>query len=295
MSRFSLVYVTAPDAARAQALAFSVVEAHLAACANILGAMTSVYRWQGAIETSGEISVLFKTRADLVPALTDHVRARHPYEIPCVVAVPIMGGEPAFLDWIGAETLAAAVPVLTTRRLVLLPLSLADAPAIQAQFPHWEIVRHLAAVVPWPYPPDGALSHLRDRVLPGMRAGTTWSWSIRLKDAPDRIIGQIDLRDGDRDNRGFWLAREHQGRGLMGEAADAVTDFWFTTLRRPALRVPKSVDNEASRRISLRQGMRVIETERRAFVGGEALAELWEITAAEWVQARQSRDQPPRA
>jgi len=64
------------------------------------------------------------------------------------------------------------IPVLTTPRLILRPLELADADAIQALFPRWEIVRFLASNVPWPYPADGALTFIRDRALPAMRQGT---------------------------------------------------------------------------------------------------------------------------
>ncbi len=68
----------------------------------------------------------------------------------------------------------------------------------------------------------------------------------------------------------------------MTEAADAVTDYWFNTLKFPVLRVPKAVANVASRRISEKAGMRVIEIEERDFVSGRLPAEIWEITAEEW-------------
>jgi len=68
----------------------------------------------------------------------------------------------------------------------------------------------------------------------------------------------------------------------MTEAADAVTDYWFKTLKFPVLRVPKAVANVASRRISEKAGMRVIEIEERDFVSGRLPAEIWEITAEEW-------------
>jgi RimJ/RimL family protein N-acetyltransferase len=177
-----------------------------------------------------------------------------------------------------------ATPVLTTSRLVLRPLELADADAVQARFPRWEIVRFLDRHVPWPYPPDGAVTFIRDMVLTAMHDGTAWHWSIRLKTEPDRLIGAIGLMDKVRDNRGFWLDPEYQGQGLMSEAAAAVTDFWFDALGRPVLQVVKAAGNTRSRRVSERAGMRLIGTTERDFVSGRLPADVWEITADEWRQ-----------
>jgi ribosomal-protein-alanine N-acetyltransferase len=60
------------------------------------------------------------------------------------------------------------------------PLSLDDAPQVQAIFPQWEIVRFLTDQVPWPYPPDGALSFYRDIAIPAMERGDAWHWTVRL-------------------------------------------------------------------------------------------------------------------
>jgi RimJ/RimL family protein N-acetyltransferase len=68
----------------------------------------------------------------------------------------------------------------------------------------------------------------------------------------------------------------------MTEACDAATDYWFETLGFTLLRVPKAAANMASRRISERQGMRVVATEERDYVSGRLLTEVWEITAEEW-------------
>ena len=174
------------------------------------------------------------------------------------------------------------IPTLTTARLILRPLELADADAVQALFPRWEIVRFLASNVPWPYPADGALTFIRDRVLPAMRQGTEWHWSLRLKTAPERLIGAITLMDKPANHRGFWLDPASQGQGLMTEACTAVTDYWFETLDRPVLQVPKAVANVRSRRISERSGMRLIDTTERDYVSGRLQEELWELTREEW-------------
>lgn len=174
------------------------------------------------------------------------------------------------------------IPDLETARLWLRPLTLQDADRIQEHFAHWDIVRLMAAAVPWPYPPDGALTWCRDVALPQMACGEAWHWTIRLKDEPDQVIGVISLMKGDDNNRGFWIGREWQGRGLATEAADAVTGFWFDVLQFPVLRVPKAAANLASRRVSEKQHMRVVAREVRDHVSGPALDEIWEITADEW-------------
>ena len=169
-----------------------------------------------------------------------------------------------------------------TRRLILRPLEIGDAAQIQAVFPQWEIVRFLLNRVPWPYPPDGALQHLRDVALPNMERGDAWNWTLRLKTDPARLIGMISLVRGAEDNRGFWLAPLQQGKGLMSEACAWANDYWFDTLGFPVMRVAKAAANVASRRISERQGMRKVDEREKDYVSGRLPSEVWEITADEW-------------
>lgn len=105
-----ILYTTWPDADTARACAAAAVEARLCACANILAPMTSVYRWDGTVETAAEVPVLFKTTADRAGACRALILARHPYELPCVIALPVgtSGSNPAFLDWIANETTSPA-------------------------------------------------------------------------------------------------------------------------------------------------------------------------------------------
>lgn len=180
--------------------------------------------------------------------------------------------------------------VLETKRLWLRPLELADAEQIQILFPHWEIVQFLAGRVPWPYPPDGALTYCRDLALPAVRRGEEWHWTLRLKSEPSRVIGSISLMKAANHNRGFWLGLPWQAQGLMSEACDAVTDYWFDVLRFPVLRVPKAIGNEASRRISERQGIRLVATQELEFVSGRLPAEIWELAAEEWRASRSLRN-----
>jgi len=180
-----------------------------------------------------------------------------------------------------------------TPRLLLIPLQLADAPAIQQVFPQWDIVRYLADAVPWPYPDDGALTYLRDVALPAMRAGRQWHWTLRPRLQPRELIGMISLMNDNAENqRGFWLAPRWQGQGLMTEACGPVTDYWFDALGQPVLRIAKAAANTASRRISERSGMRLVATGMRNYVCGPLATETWEITRAAWQARRRDATAP---
>ncbi len=174
------------------------------------------------------------------------------------------------------------IPAGETRRLLLRPLQLDDARQIQATFPQWEIVRFLLNRVPWPYPQDGALEHVRDVALPAMERGDQWTWTLRLKTAPRKVIGILTLVRGHENNRGFWLAPSHQGKGLMTEACEWANDFWFNTLGFEVLRVSKAAANTASRRISEKHGMRIVGESENDYVSGRLPSENWELTAPEW-------------
>jgi periplasmic divalent cation tolerance protein len=101
-------YVTCASTEEALRIGRAVVEERFAACANVLPGLTSIYHWQGRIETGNECALVLKTRAELVDALTAKVRALHSYTVPCVVALPIRAGNPDYLAWLAAETAAAA-------------------------------------------------------------------------------------------------------------------------------------------------------------------------------------------
>jgi len=98
-----LVYVTAASADDARGIATMVVKERLAACANILGPVESIYRWKGKMETSSEVSLVLKTTGDQVEPLVRRIVSLHGYDCPCVVALPIQTGHPPFLQWIRAE------------------------------------------------------------------------------------------------------------------------------------------------------------------------------------------------
>ena len=97
---------TLPDRDAAGTLARSLVADRLAACVSIGAPVESIYHWRGAIETSTEVPLTVKTRADLFDAVAAAIRARHPYELPEILAVPITDGADDYLAWIDAETRA---------------------------------------------------------------------------------------------------------------------------------------------------------------------------------------------
>lgn len=99
-----LIYITTDGTAEARMIGHALVEARLAACANILDPMTSVYWWDGKVQEGRETVLIAKTTAARVGALTERVRDLHSYDCPCIVSLPIDGGNPAFIDWIAAET-----------------------------------------------------------------------------------------------------------------------------------------------------------------------------------------------
>lgn len=104
MSAYVSVYMTASSAEEADRIASALVEERLAACVNILGAIRSVYRWDGAVRNDTEVALIAKTRAALFDALAARVRALHSHDVPCIVSWPIEAGNPAYLSWIGDET-----------------------------------------------------------------------------------------------------------------------------------------------------------------------------------------------
>jgi periplasmic divalent cation tolerance protein len=94
--------INSPDAATE--LARTAVEARVAACGQVVGPINSVYRWEGRVDSAQEWLVLFKTTAERVDALIEHVQALHSYHVPEIISTPITGGSPAYLEWISDET-----------------------------------------------------------------------------------------------------------------------------------------------------------------------------------------------
>lgn len=98
------VYVTTTDRDEAMTIGRSIVEDRLAACANVLDNMTSLYWWDDQLQEAGESVLVAKTTEPLVEALIDRIKQLHGYDCPCVVAWPIEKANTAYLDWLGAQT-----------------------------------------------------------------------------------------------------------------------------------------------------------------------------------------------
>jgi periplasmic divalent cation tolerance protein len=98
------VYMTAATREEAARIGRALVDERLAACINILGGMTSIYRWEGTVETAEETVFIAKTRRDRFERLAARVRELHSYTVPCIVELPVERGNPAYLDWLRAET-----------------------------------------------------------------------------------------------------------------------------------------------------------------------------------------------
>jgi periplasmic divalent cation tolerance protein len=99
---FAIVLVSAPDLKTARLIANTVLTARLAACANLLPKLESHYWWQGKLEHSNEVLILFKTTRSKLGALEKLVLARHPYDTPEFIAIPLDSGTPRYLDWIAS-------------------------------------------------------------------------------------------------------------------------------------------------------------------------------------------------
>jgi periplasmic divalent cation tolerance protein len=99
-----LLYVTAGNAEEAALIGRTLVDERLVACANVIGAVRSFYRWEGEVQDDQEAVLIAKTGAQRVEEATRRIKALHSYDVPCVVAVPMVGGNADFLSWIASET-----------------------------------------------------------------------------------------------------------------------------------------------------------------------------------------------
>jgi len=104
MERAVFVYTTWPTAVEAEAAGRQLVERRLAACVNILPHMTSIYRWQGAVERGEEAVMIVKTRSSLAADVSEAVKAMHSYETPAILVMPLESVEKSYLGWLLAET-----------------------------------------------------------------------------------------------------------------------------------------------------------------------------------------------
>ena len=100
-----VVLITAPSGGIAEKIACKLLNEELAACANIIPSITSIYKWKGEVHNEQEVLMILKTRSELFDdAFIKTVKHLHPYEVPEIVALPILGGSPDYLAWIADVT-----------------------------------------------------------------------------------------------------------------------------------------------------------------------------------------------
>ena len=99
------VYATVVDEAEAKRIAKAVVEERLAACANVFGSIQSVYRWDGRVCEGEEVALVLKTTDERMAELIDRIKQLHSYDTPCIACIPVIDGNPDFLEWIKQETI----------------------------------------------------------------------------------------------------------------------------------------------------------------------------------------------
>jgi len=99
-----VVFTTLPSPEKAAEIARTLVEERLVACANVLPAVRSIYKWQGKMQDENEVMLLLKTREEQLERLKLRILELHPYEVPEVLAIPVESGYRAYLEWIASET-----------------------------------------------------------------------------------------------------------------------------------------------------------------------------------------------
>ncbi len=101
--KVNLIYITAADKEQARAIGKELVETRLAACVNIIDNMNSMYMWEDKLQDDQEVILIAKTTETRVPELIEKVKAVHSYDCPCIVSIPVCGGNESFLEWIANE------------------------------------------------------------------------------------------------------------------------------------------------------------------------------------------------
>ncbi|MDR2707135.1 MAG: divalent-cation tolerance protein CutA [Nitrososphaerota archaeon] len=99
MSEFVMVYVSTSDRVEAERIARVLLDERLVACVNIVDSVFSLFHWEGKVESGKECLLVMKSRSDLFVVLEERVRALHSYDVPEIIAVPIVLGSMAYFDW----------------------------------------------------------------------------------------------------------------------------------------------------------------------------------------------------
>ena len=176
-------------------------------------------------------------------------------------------------------------PVFVTERLYLRGVTATDISAYAEDFVNYDVIQMLSAAVPWPYPDDGVREYVLEQLIPA-QGHNHWAWSICLRENPLQQIGNITLwRPGTPENRGFWLAKRHWGKGYMTEAVAPVIDYAFDGLDFDYLTFSNAAGNSRSRRVKEKTGATLVRVEPGNYVDPKLTErEVWELTPREWAK-----------
>lgn len=171
--------------------------------------------------------------------------------------------------------------------MILRGVTQADIPSYQKYFSDYEVINHLSASVPWPFPENSAQDFLDKFIFP-YQGSTQWLWGIFEKQNPHKLIGAVHLwKEGRPENRGFWLGKPFWGKGYMTEAVKPVMDFAFNELGFEKLVFANAVGNTKSRRVKEKTGAKLIDVKPAKFVNPKYTEhEIWELNKSEWSAQR---------
>lgn len=175
------------------------------------------------------------------------------------------------------------IPEFQTDRLILQGVQPEHLESYQQNFADYDVIQHLSAGVPWPYPDDGVQSFIENIIYP-QQGKERWLWVILEKANPDEVIGAVELwRKGIPEHRGFWLAKKCWGKGYMTEAVHPIIDYAFGYLGFEILVFSNAKGNDRSRRIKEKTGATHLYNKPSNFKAPEySEAEIWELTKEKW-------------
>lgn len=174
-----------------------------------------------------------------------------------------------------------------TERLILKAVTESDTASYEKHFVDYEVIRHLSSAIPWPYPKNGVSDFIKNSIVPN-QGKDKWVWGIYLKEAPNELIGVVDLwRECIPENRGFWLGRSFWNKGIMTEAVTPITDFAFSELGFDKLIFSNAKGNIGSRKIKEKTGAILIGIEPASFVDPSySEHEIWQLTKSDWLDQK---------
>jgi RimJ/RimL family protein N-acetyltransferase len=157
----------------------------------------------------------------------------------------------------------------------------------------YEVIRKLSRTAPWPYPENGVEEYLENVILPNQGIAR-WTWGIFLRNQPENLIGCVDLwKNGNPENRGFWLGRKFWNKGIMTEAVYPIIDFAFNTVGFEHLIFSNAVDNIGSRKIKEKTGCELIDIRQAEFVDPVFTEqEIWKLSLENWNKHKLSNPIP---